>query len=423
MTADRDALYQAICAHPDEDTPRLVFADLLDEEGEPDRARFIRTQVELARVADYDPLAVKCRQFDPDAFRGWAMAHTLPEIPPAFHWQSYAFRRGFPWLAEVRDPEAALDQLPYLFAAAPVQALEFHDYPPRPDLAALADCPHLARLCRLEFSLTRFGADDLAQLGRSPHAGRLTELEFEHDGIDAGGLQTLAASPLFAQLEVLELRSNVIPPALLVDALAAAREPGRLRKLSLPANRIPHQDADHLFALPVVRGLSHLDVSDNPLNVDGVTALAQSGAVHGLRVLNLAKTRPGVPGVKALTEASGLAGLRWLDLFGNGLGPTAVRLLAESPELRGVRVLNLADNPIGNTGAEALASSRALSGLLELDLSDTGLGEAGAVALAESPYLDGLLRLVIRSRGGAARRLGDEARSALLERFGERVSL
>ena len=52
MTTDRDALYRAICAQPDEDTPRLAFADLLDEEGEPDRARFVRTQVELARVPD-----------------------------------------------------------------------------------------------------------------------------------------------------------------------------------------------------------------------------------------------------------------------------------------------------------------------------------------------------------------------------------
>ena len=86
-------------------------------------------------------------------------------------------------------------------------------------------------------------------------------------------------------------------------------------------------------------------------------------------------------------------------------------------------MLNVANNPIGDAGAEALASSRALAGLIELDLSDAGIGDAGAVALAESPYLDGLLRLVVRSHGPTARRLGAEARSALLERFGERVTL
>jgi uncharacterized protein (TIGR02996 family) len=41
----RDGLLAAICAHPDEDTPRLVYADWLDEYGDAvDRARaeFIR---------------------------------------------------------------------------------------------------------------------------------------------------------------------------------------------------------------------------------------------------------------------------------------------------------------------------------------------------------------------------------------------
>jgi uncharacterized protein (TIGR02996 family) len=40
----------AIIAEPDEDTPRLVAADFLEENGEPDRAAFIRIQIELARL-------------------------------------------------------------------------------------------------------------------------------------------------------------------------------------------------------------------------------------------------------------------------------------------------------------------------------------------------------------------------------------
>ena len=43
---DREAFIRAVCAEPDEDTPRLAFADLLDEEGEGERAAFIRSQVE-----------------------------------------------------------------------------------------------------------------------------------------------------------------------------------------------------------------------------------------------------------------------------------------------------------------------------------------------------------------------------------------
>jgi uncharacterized protein (TIGR02996 family) len=36
---------EAIRADPDDDTPRLVFADWLDENKQPDRAALIRTQI------------------------------------------------------------------------------------------------------------------------------------------------------------------------------------------------------------------------------------------------------------------------------------------------------------------------------------------------------------------------------------------
>lgn len=43
---DGEALLRAICEHPDEDTPRLAYADWCDENGDPDRAEFIRLQYE-----------------------------------------------------------------------------------------------------------------------------------------------------------------------------------------------------------------------------------------------------------------------------------------------------------------------------------------------------------------------------------------
>ena len=47
--SDRDALIAAVLANPDEDAPRLIFADYLEENGDPLRAEFIRVPVELAR--------------------------------------------------------------------------------------------------------------------------------------------------------------------------------------------------------------------------------------------------------------------------------------------------------------------------------------------------------------------------------------
>jgi len=45
---DGQCLLNAIIARPDDDTPRLVYADWLEEHGDPERAGFIRLQCRLA---------------------------------------------------------------------------------------------------------------------------------------------------------------------------------------------------------------------------------------------------------------------------------------------------------------------------------------------------------------------------------------
>lgn len=47
---DRAAFLAAICAQPDDDTNRLVYADWLEEYGEPERAEFIRVQIRLHQL-------------------------------------------------------------------------------------------------------------------------------------------------------------------------------------------------------------------------------------------------------------------------------------------------------------------------------------------------------------------------------------
>src|SRR5262245_4046089 len=70
--SEREAFIEAIAAHPDEDTPRLVFADWLQENGEADRAEFIRFQYE-ALYSLYLPARnsrfVKLREHAREVFR------------------------------------------------------------------------------------------------------------------------------------------------------------------------------------------------------------------------------------------------------------------------------------------------------------------------------------------------------------------
>src|SRR4051812_38903581 len=60
--SDETALLKAIIAHADEDTPRLAYADWLDENGDPDRAAFIRVQIRLADLSPGDPDWVGLRE-------------------------------------------------------------------------------------------------------------------------------------------------------------------------------------------------------------------------------------------------------------------------------------------------------------------------------------------------------------------------
>ncbi len=97
---DRAALLAAVCERPDDDTPRLVFADWCDDHGDSEYARFIRTQVGLARIPEWDRLWVRTRHRDPALVTGHTFRdrYTLPEWPrepplPTAAWRRCSTRR------------------------------------------------------------------------------------------------------------------------------------------------------------------------------------------------------------------------------------------------------------------------------------------------------------------------------------------
>src|SRR5262249_32317307 len=83
-----------IVANPDDDAPRLIFADWLEEQGDGDRAEFIRVQVERARLPGWDARQVRLRLRERDLLdrhgRNWR--EELPLVK-GVGWGE--FRRGF----------------------------------------------------------------------------------------------------------------------------------------------------------------------------------------------------------------------------------------------------------------------------------------------------------------------------------------
>src|SRR4051812_1415999 len=88
--SDGDALFQAILAAPDDDAPRLVYADWLDEHGDPDRAEFIRVQCRLARVPFYEAGYPALRDRAAELYVRHMTEWRLDWLPPR-----QVFRRGF----------------------------------------------------------------------------------------------------------------------------------------------------------------------------------------------------------------------------------------------------------------------------------------------------------------------------------------
>src|SRR5262245_29279508 len=94
--SERDSLLAAIYADPDDDATRLVFADWLDDHGEPDRAEYIRLQLRSAGMDENDSgrKALVRREevlWDANAEAWNAEVPTWPGVTVR-----YPFRRGWP---------------------------------------------------------------------------------------------------------------------------------------------------------------------------------------------------------------------------------------------------------------------------------------------------------------------------------------
>ncbi|HEX5271780.1 MAG TPA: TIGR02996 domain-containing protein, partial [Gemmataceae bacterium] len=84
-----DAFLRAIIEDPDDDAPRLIYADWLEERGDP-RGEFIRIQCELARRGAGDTARLRARE------RKLADAHARDWLGPLRDMQkNWVFRRGF----------------------------------------------------------------------------------------------------------------------------------------------------------------------------------------------------------------------------------------------------------------------------------------------------------------------------------------
>jgi uncharacterized protein (TIGR02996 family) len=461
--SDRDPFIAAIAAAPDDDLPRLVFADWLDENGDPDRAEFIRLQIATYRESEQFPPHLDEAKFDRirELFEAngeaWLrpvydpLQVALPRIgrpEPAGDATTLLGRlaRGVtrvfaPLIAGVQQINPFVDRAHYYSrmvfvshagVAPPVQNTDIsrgfvHTLvlnPARlPASASLADAMTAEPITALTLNLN--SDVRIWERVRGPHLRRLHMLGLTFlpsDGA-AGNFRPIADGVLrsehLAGLNELALLASfnyvggeLRPPDALgvIETLRHASFRTRLRALRL--NQIP--GTAQFLADPG----ADLDLRELTLDPPEGEALVSESLLRGPFRERLAKLS-----LTSLTSGGAelAAGPPWpcleaLRLTSNGLGNAGAVAMADSTAFPAVRALWLTENEIGDDGARALTRSPWVRKLRQLNLDSNPIGDAGAEALAEA--LDhGLEQLSL-----ANTRVTEATRERLVQRYGPRIS-
>ncbi|MBN9118910.1 MAG: TIGR02996 domain-containing protein [Planctomycetes bacterium] len=443
------ALLDYIVAHVDEDTPRLAYADWLDENDRPEHAEFVRVQVERAGLPAWDPAQVRLRLREEALLKqfGEAWLAEMPRVEGA-RWEG--FRRGVVAEVSFASYEAMRKSAQACRALAPVEAvtvrwprrrdgrgevepiaelreLSLTGHPAREEeVRWLADSPQLSTLRAL--TARGLWPEGMGRLVASPHLVALKALRIPSNNLGNAGIVALVGASLPA-LEELDLSGRGVSERYNDDPIV--RSPGmeslaeweglaRVRSLTLSGNEFGAAGLRTLLRSPHVTGLKQLsvrggrlnggamgafrdarpelqldalDVGENVLGASGADYLAGARCLSELKTLRLDRCEiPAAAARLMAKQAPFIDTLRVLDVGHNHFGTIALSgLLGRKPPA--LHTLRLRDNDLFDKGAALLAGSPGSDGLLEVDLSLNNLRAAAARALGASPYLRGLLVL------------------------------
>jgi len=441
-SAEYDALYTAVCAAPDEDTPKLVFADWLDEHDDPHRAAYIRAEVQLNRLCEADPHAAAAFHFCGSALCfDWPRYHDPAAISPAVarlaelskrraasakkaetRWKAvlgkrkvgsvYSYTNGFPSAISVSNGKQYAEKQPPENLPGYTLSVKAND-PARLD--ALLACRNFA--AATGFSLSDIGSPEaVRKLGARPAARNFRSLVLNLVAADPAILAAVATEPNWLALTYLSLHtwSYTNSPELdLPEEFARAKHLRtltsfrfglraltgmglvHLTKLGLPRLRrldIHYNRVEPVGALALTTGdfpeLRHLDAGSNTIRSDGAAIFADcKKKLAKLASLNLGGNDIADSRVMAgLIAGPAFPVLVGLSLRDNRCRELDAKVLATEGRGPTLRFLSLRHCLLSAKAAAALATAPSLAHLACIDLAGNEIGDAGAAAIAQSKW-------------------------------------
>lgn len=282
VTAEQGRFLAAILANPEDKKARLVYADLLQDRGDP-RGELIALQCARADLADDDARAAEL-----DA----SIAALLKKHKKA--WTSacgenkgarWEYRRGFVEKLSL-DAKDLLANAAAIFAAEPLEELNIWKIDESPGgLAPLLGLP-LQRIKRLGLARCALTEADYTALARATTLGSVEVLDLTNGGSVEQPVAPLAAATSLPKLRELKLTGAMIGD----DQLAALAGSKTLRvsRLIAPRNALTAAGARAVAGATWAPQLVHLDLSSNEMiGDDGLEALAGSASLTALETLTL----------------------------------------------------------------------------------------------------------------------------------------
>jgi uncharacterized protein (TIGR02996 family) len=343
-----EGFLQAIREEPRNDTHRLIYADWLEERGDP-RGELIHVQCRLAELPEKDERRHELldRQSRLLADHGDDWLADLPHLPGIL-WE---WDRGFPWAVSAVSLEAFREHAAAIFRTLPLQKLSVR-VTGHADLQLLVEIPGVERLAALDLSYGGIGDRGARLLAQAKVFRDLQALGLRTNSLHNVGLQTLAESPYLAELTSLDVSSNGIVGAV---PLGRWKHLTRLARLNLDTNDLGPQGVEGLMTSPHVARLRMLNLSYNQVGNEGVEVLARTSPLHGLTALYLRGDEIGDRGAADLATAPHFARLQTLDLSRNRITDRGARALGRSATLANLSSLYLSRNPISPAMQQRLA--------------------------------------------------------------------
>jgi uncharacterized protein (TIGR02996 family) len=434
------AFLAAIRETPEDDTPRLIYADWLEEQNQSDRAQFIRAQCELAKLSVSDARRAELEDRADDLL-GLHEEEWLGTPPGCL--VEWVFQRGFVETLVLSATGGLLRPVEGIFAHHPVRLMQvdavgeeltelaespllervggLHLLAPLDDnaeneegLETLLTAPRLAGLEELSLWGYRGEDDCLPLLIQRPGAERLATLKL--GDLTDEGLIRVATEPRLGSLTELGIS---LGRALTDRGLATLLlQPGRWKALALGraaltvANLGRLTDCDHLkrlrcpwpvghtTPLPLPSGLRHLEFTEPIGRVAPVSALVGMECLPNLEYLHVGLRGPGDAALRP--EAVAALGEMMARLRGPVLElevQADCLPLADLLQLSGLdrlRALLFRGQSLTSKDLRALASCTRLTSLRTLVLPSRPLTPGQVNLLADAPVLDQLHTLSLR---------------------------